>query len=220
MIAAGRVGAAVGAAHPQRQEGPTIVTSPERHYEDVLAGFGARVRAVAPEAWDGPTPNIGWSVRELVNHVTAEQLWAVPLLAGETIDEVGDRFAGDVLGADPVVVWERAAAQARQAFSEPDALERTVCLSSGPALAAEYCFQMTTDLLVHGWDLAVAIGETVRPDPIVVHETLMALRPQAAGWRASGAFGAPVELAFGASEWATLLALTGRDPAWRPPAAA
>lgn len=196
------------------------MSSPERHYEDVLAGFGDLVRAVGPDGWAGPTPDTQWSVRELVNHVTAEQLWAVPLLAGQTIDEVGDQFAGDVLGADPVAVWERSAVEARQAFGEADALERTVGLSSGPALGAEYCFQMTVDLLVHGWDLAVAIGASGRPDPIVVHETLMALRPVAAGWRAAGAFGPPVELEFGADEWATLLALTGRDPAWSPPTAA
>jgi len=37
-----------------------------------------------------------------VNHLAGEDLWAPPLLAGSTIAEVGDRFEGDVLGAEPL----------------------------------------------------------------------------------------------------------------------
>src|SRR3954465_5133112 len=61
-----------------------------------------RVKGVGPDQWDGPTPCSGWSVRELINHVVGEDLWTVPLVGGSTIEEVGDRFDGDVLGDDPV----------------------------------------------------------------------------------------------------------------------
>ena len=43
-----------------------------------------------------------WTVRDLANHVTNENLWTVPLIKGSTMDEVGDRFDGDVLGDDPI----------------------------------------------------------------------------------------------------------------------
>ena len=41
-------------------------------------------------------------MRDLANHVTNENLWTVPLMEGATIEEVGDRFDGDVLGDDPI----------------------------------------------------------------------------------------------------------------------
>ena len=50
----------------------------------------ARVRAVAPDQWDGPTPCTDWNVRELVNHVVGEDAWTVPLMRGASMDEVGD----------------------------------------------------------------------------------------------------------------------------------
>lgn len=61
----------------------------------------ARVAAVRSDQWGGPTPCEQWSVRDLVNHVVAEELWAPPLLSGKTIQEVGSQFDADVLGADP-----------------------------------------------------------------------------------------------------------------------
>ena len=96
-----------------------------------VARFGDRVADVQPDRWDRPTPCEGWDVRELVNHVTGEQLWAPHLVAGETVEQVGDRYDGDVLGDDPVGAWRRAAPGSVEAFAEPGALDRTVHLSYG-----------------------------------------------------------------------------------------
>ena len=74
-----------------------------------IDAFGEKVRAVPADRWTAPTPCTDWSVRDLVNHVTGEHLWAPHLLDGETIAQVGDRYDGDVLGDSPVAAWERAA---------------------------------------------------------------------------------------------------------------
>lgn len=126
--------------------------------------FTALVEAVG-ERWSEPTPCTGWSVRDLVNHVTSEQLWAPELLAGRTIAEVGDTFDGDVLGDSPVASWRAAIAAATAAFAQPDVSERAVELSSGPRPAHEYLDEMVTDLAIHGWDLASALhlDETIDP---------------------------------------------------------
>jgi uncharacterized protein (TIGR03086 family) len=77
-----------------------------------------RVAAVAADQWDRPTPCTEWSVRDLVNHVTGEERWAVPLMQGRTIADVGDSLDGDLLGADPHAAARRAAGDAVTAVDQ------------------------------------------------------------------------------------------------------
>src|SRR5512142_3482592 len=76
-------------------------------FRGAVEEFGARVRQIGDHQWQAATPDEDWSVRDLVNHVVGEDLWAPPLLAGSTITEVGERFDGDVLGAEPHVPDDR-----------------------------------------------------------------------------------------------------------------
>jgi len=75
-----------------------------------VAEFDTRVRQIGDHQWQAATPDEDWSVRDLVNHLVGEDLWAPPLLAGSTIAEVGDRFDGDVLGSEPKAAWTAASA--------------------------------------------------------------------------------------------------------------
>ena len=81
--------------------------------------FGARVSQIRDDQWEAGTPDTEWNVRDLVNHVLAENLWAPPLLAGSTISDVGDRFDGDVLGPDPKRSWLTACGDALAAADAP-----------------------------------------------------------------------------------------------------
>ena len=130
--------------------------------------FGANVHRVRPYQWDLPTPCTEWDVRTLVNHVVGENRWAVPLFGGGTIAEVGDRFDGDLLGADPMAAWDESAAEALAVIDEMGATERTVHLSFGDFPGREYAMQLFADLLVHGWDLARATGQDEILDPELV----------------------------------------------------
>ena len=173
--------------------------------------FGPRLAAVG-ERWEDPTPDADWDVRALVNHVIAEDLWAPPLLQGMTIAEVGDRFDGDQLGDDPGAAWAAAASAAIAAVTEDGALHRTVHVSFGDISGREYVSQLTCDHLIHGWDLARAIGADEHLDAELVDFAYDFLGPQVEGWRSAGAFGPNVELPAGASRQDQLLALTGRQP--------
>src|SRR2546425_12917083 len=93
--------------------------------------FGDLVRKVGDEQWTAGTPCADWDVRALVNHVTAEDLWTSPLLAGSTIAAVGDAFDGDILGDDPSATYDRAAGAAISAGSGGGALGRTGHVSDG-----------------------------------------------------------------------------------------
>ena len=71
-----------------------------------LEEFDRYMREVKPDQWGNATPCSEWSVRDLVNHIVNEDKWTVPLIQGATIEEVGDRFDGDLLGDDPLTAWE------------------------------------------------------------------------------------------------------------------
>jgi uncharacterized protein (TIGR03086 family) len=93
--------------------------------------FGARVHGVPPDGWTAPTPCTEWTVRDLVNHLVGEHLWAPHLLRGETVEQVGDRYEGDVLGKDPVAAWD-AAAEASLAAWEHATTTPCTCRSATP----------------------------------------------------------------------------------------
>src|SRR4051794_16710385 len=127
-------------------------------FQRAAEGFGRHVHAVGDGNWHDPTPDTEWDVRMLVNHVTVEQLWVPPLVQGSNVAEIGDRLEGDQLGDDPVATWDTAVKDAIDAFRAPGAIDATVAVSRGDMPTADYCWEMTTDALIHSWDLARAIG--------------------------------------------------------------
>lgn len=135
-------------------------------YARSSAAFATAVSAVDGR-WDAPTALPGWDVRELVHHLVHEERWTPPLLGGATIEEVGGRFDGDLLGEAPLPVFDEAAAAALDAVVDVD-LERTVHLSFGDRPAREYVLQLSADHLVHAWDLARALGADDTLDAEVV----------------------------------------------------
>ncbi|MEV7774633.1 TIGR03086 family metal-binding protein [Kitasatospora sp. NPDC086791] len=178
-------------------------------YPEALTAFDERVRLIAPGQWDSPTPCTDWSVRDLVNHLTGEQLWVPDLLMGATIGEVGSRFDGDVLGADPVAAWTDAAEAARRAWAVPGAADLTVHLSFGDVSGQYYLDQLTTDLVIHTWDLAEGIGRRTRLPAELVDFAL----GEISGYgdlSGSGLFDPPLPTPEDADPQTRLLALTGR----------
>ena len=187
-------------------------------YRRSLAEFTARVDQIRPDQWELPTPCTDWDVRALVNHVVYEDRWTVPLLAGATVADVGDRFEGDLLGADPAGATADAVKQADAAVAEPGALDRTVALSFGETPAEEYVRQLLADHLVHAWDLAAAIGADRRLDADTVQTCAAWFADREELYRRAGAIGPRVEAPQTADAQDRMIAAFGRDPAWTGPA--
>lgn len=71
-------------------------------------------------------------VRALVSHLVSGNLWAAELAAGGTIEGVGTRLDGDLLGEDPAGAYEGSAAAAAAVFRRPGALDAPCAVSYGP----------------------------------------------------------------------------------------
>jgi len=173
-------------------------------------GFGRRVHVIADGQWHNETPCDEWDVRVLVNHVTVEQLWVPPLVGGSTIADVGDALDGDQLGDDPVGMWDTAVSASAAAFGAPDALHGTVALSAGDKATEEYCWEMTTDALIHAWDLARGIGADNTLDPELVELVYERTLPIAEHLQETGLFAPPVPVPDDSPLQTKLLALFGR----------
>jgi len=172
--------------------------------------FTALVHGVPEDKWAAQTPCSDWSIRDLVNHLVSEHLWAPHLLAGETVEQVGDRYDRDLLGDEPVSTWDKAITQSLNAFASVDD-EQPVNLSFGTVPAGEYANQMLSDLTVHAWDLARGSHQDERLDEHAVATVLAYAREHAEDFAGSGLFDEPLDAASDDPQ-DQLLALLGRDP--------
>ena len=86
--------------------------------------------------------------------------------------------------------------------------------------AAPLVAGLTQDVTVHTWDLARAVGADDRLDADLCAWCVGRLPRDPETLVASGMFGPPVEVPPDADPQVQLLARLGRDPGWRPPAAA
>ncbi|EST39515.1 hypothetical protein N566_01525 [Streptomycetaceae bacterium MP113-05] len=181
-------------------------------FDTAYAEWDRLVHEVGTEQWHSATPCAEWSVRDLVNHVTGEHLWAPHLLRGATLAEVGDRFEGDVLGDQPVAAWEAAGAPSHEAFHAPGALEGQVHVTGGREASDAYGWQMTTDLAVHAWDLASGIGRSAVIPETLANDLLERVRPMIGKDGIPGIFDPPVDVAATATPQEHVLSLLGRRP--------
>ena len=92
---------------------------------------------------------------------TNVKIGAQRAIGGKTIEEVGDRLDGDVLGDAPLDAYDRSAAIAAAVFRAPGAMDAPCAVSYGPVPGSVYCGHRFLDVLVHGWDVAVSTGQSV-----------------------------------------------------------
>jgi len=180
-------------------------------HERALAHTRRYVEGIAEDQWGLDTPCDDWDVRELVNHVVAGNFWAGELGRGRTIEQVGDRLDGDVLGDDALAAYDESARAAQGAFGAPGAMQAACAVSYGPVPGAVYSGHRLIDVFIHGWDVAVATGQDTTLDPELVDACWAVVKPQAELLAGSGGFATDVMADPNADLQTRLLALLGRS---------
>jgi uncharacterized protein (TIGR03086 family) len=168
------------------------------------------VAAVRDEQLPQVTPCAEFTVRDLLNHLF-QVVGNFRLVAAR--QEVDWSVTPDALSGD----WRAAfAVDARDmvvAWSVPGVLEG---VSPGMGLPQRTLgLMMVVDLVVHGWDLALATGQPYEVGEPLLAATAEFLDTMGDMGRQMGAFGPVVVVGDGTGRLGRLLALTGRDPAWR-----
>ena len=155
------------------------------------------VDQIGDDDWAKPTPCDDWTVRELVDHAMFWQGRGAGVFGAEVADDADwatVRAALDAALADPANL----AGEAEQMGGMPKA-----------AVAG----LVTTDLLVHSWDLARAIGADETLPEEAAASTMMGLqRMPEEMLRGERMFGPAVEVAEDASAQDKLIGFVGRQP--------
>jgi uncharacterized protein (TIGR03086 family) len=167
---------------------------------------------------DARTPCEKLSLRELVAHVgglgvafAAAARKDLGKLTGTPPGDGGYRLDADWRAQYP----DRLTGLAR-AWRDPAAWQGMTSVG-GVDLPAEVCGLVgLTEVVVHGWDVAVATGQTLQVDDEVAGVLLEHLTAFTAAGPVEGLFGPAVDVDAGATTLDRALALSGRDPGWRP----
>lgn len=169
-------------------------------YDRSSAWTLGKVAAAAP-LLDLPTPCDGWDVRTLLNHLLATQHYFAGSARGEDVAAPSDE-PPQLLSEDPTADFERARHEVLTAYAEDGVVERT-----GPALGIAF-----SDQLLHGWDLAIAIGQSAVMPEDLAQAAYEVVHGAFTDDQRHGVFGPELPVGPDATTQQKLLAYTGRDP--------
>ncbi len=155
------------------------------------AEFERRLRQVAPDQWELPTPCPEWTVSGLVNHMLLGTRMSIHVLSGMPRDEVISHLDDDLLGTtdDPVATFVELAEQVVTGFSRPGGLDGMVEHPAGEFPRPVFCGFRVADAACHAWDLARAIGADETLDEALVDYAWNDAQPMREMIVASGMFG-------------------------------
>jgi uncharacterized protein (TIGR03086 family) len=192
------------------------LADPAGSYARALDATRAFVAGMGDVDWAAPTPCAEWNVRELLQHLLYGTVWIEDVFAGKTVEEVGTKYDGDLIGADAVASYDAAIDAAKAAIAKPGAMNQICHLRRGDVAGRDYLTSMFTDSFIHGWDVAKATGQdaSLNPELLTIALELAKLREER--FRTSPAFGQGRVADPGdqASDQSRLLAILGREVDW------
>jgi uncharacterized protein (TIGR03086 family) len=172
--------------------------------EATLAVCQNVLRRISEEDLDRPTPCSEFAVGQLVDHLIGSMV------------SLGGMAGAEVATAETGTVESRVAFAAQQALEAWDkrGIEGIVKLGQGEMPAIDAAGILSVELLVHGWDLAVATGQQVNVSDEVSRYVLdlahTVISPQG---RQRGAFAEAIEVGPDVDILDRLIAFSGRTAA-------
>jgi uncharacterized protein (TIGR03086 family) len=152
------------------------------------------------------------TLRKIINYHAYDEAWVPDVLDGKMIDEVGEKFDGDLLGSDPRASYAKLVESAIQAVEAIEDPEEDVHLSYGDFPTSEYLKHVTSFRGFRSYDIARLIGVDTTLPPKLVQGMWDELSPEIEEWRKLGVYGPPVPVASDAPLQARLLGMSGRNP--------
>jgi uncharacterized protein (TIGR03086 family) len=169
----------------------------------------ARLATLTTADLDRPSACVGWDIRAVVAHLVGGNIRFAQALRGEPADWPS-RDAEPV--TSPLAEFDASAAEMAAAVAAIDDPKRQVVLPAGTPPAAFAVGVHGADMLIHGWDLAIATGQDAALDPeLCLAATAIIEKYPPSFWGDGRYFAAQLDSA-STDPQDRLLALTGRDP--------
>jgi uncharacterized protein (TIGR03086 family) len=170
--------------------------------------LGHVTSAIMPEDLDSPTSCANFTVRGVLGHMIGGATQFAAAFRGASPPSASSDVSQ---GADVVARAQDALAGLVGAVASPGALDRTIASPFGEMPGDAFARFVVLDGLVHGWDIATAIGQTYAPsDALVAEADAFARRAIAPAMRDGDTFAAVVEPPADATPIEQLAAFTGR----------
>ncbi len=191
-------------------------------HDEMTDAADAAARTVAnvdASQFTRPTPDADWDVKTLLNHLIVWTSYSLEARAGGSSvgPDVTERdFAGEAGFADG---YRRQLDRALAAWSDPAVWEGSLDVMGSPTPAADVAALNLAEMVLHGWDLAVATGQRYQVSDRAAAAALKAVAASADLFRQYDGFAGPVSVAPGAPVLDQVLGMSGRDPGWKPPQA-
>jgi uncharacterized protein (TIGR03086 family) len=175
------------------------------------------VAGVRDEQLTDPTPCAGTPVAGVLDHLVGLTL-AFRLAADKQPVGRAPRASADHLVPDWRVVVPRQLQDLVVAWRNPAARDGTAAAGGVQMPAPAMALVALTEVLVHGWDVAVATGQPYRVAPDVAEACLQFVKEFAGGApeARNAMYGPVVPVPADAPVFDRLLGETGRDPGWTP----
>jgi uncharacterized protein (TIGR03086 family) len=164
----------------------------------------AVLAAIPDDRWDAPTPCTQWSVRDVVKHLVEGLDYFATTVSG-TAGALPDALPDAQPDALPAA-YDDVTSRCLAAFAAPGALAAAHPFPGGRETGRVIATISLSEAVVHGWDLATAVGVAYEPNPAAV----ATLTSFAAGPKVEGLYADPVPVPAGAPPFVALLAGLGR----------
>jgi uncharacterized protein (TIGR03086 family) len=162
------------------------------------------------------TPCTEWDLRSLLNHLILWTSYSAERRA------YGESVAGELMSKDFTAepgyaqAYQAQLARAVDAWSKPEAWEGDRGVMGNATPAADIAAMLIAEMVLHGWDVAKATGQDFHCDDAVAQNVLATVEAQGEMFRQYQGFAAVVPVPGDATALDRALALSGRDPAWKP----
>jgi len=177
------------------------------------------ISGVSDDQLAGPTPCPAYTLGDLIDHVGGLALAFNAAGRKEFGTHTEGAPSGDAarLGADWRIRIPRDLGTLAQTWQEPGAWEGMTRIARMDAPGEMVGVTLADELLVHGWDVAMASGQAFDYEPEVLeaaHSFLVQIANPDAPAGPEVAFGPPVELPYSAPALDRVVAMAGRDHSW------
>lgn len=180
----------------------------------------ALIADLADGDWDRPTPCTEWSVRDVVNKMTASTQLFAAFGRRERPDPGPDLIdPAEILGDDPLATYLDAAIECRAAWRADGALDGTAPSTVGEFPAKAVLNARIFDTTILSWDVATACSIDHHIDEVQAAYVLRVAKALVPTVRAASPerYRDPEVLDDGRPLVEQMIAATGRDPLWQPP---